>query len=60
MDAPTPMSIYTNENEIYEKKDNVIEKKEYELEMNNNMYNLSVFIDNKYINFKLSPINDIQ
>ena len=57
MDAPTPLSI--DENEIYEKKENIIEKKEYELEMNNNKYKLSIIIDNKYIYFKLNQINDI-
>ena len=59
MDAPTPISIETKENIIYEKKDDIIEKKEYELEINNIKYNLSIKTDNKYIYFKLSPINDI-
>ena len=59
MDAPTPISIETKENIIYEKKDDIIERKEYELEMNNIKYNLSIKTDNKYIYFKLSPINDI-
>ena len=59
MDAPSPISIETNENKGYEKNNITIKKKEYKLEMNNNKYNLIIFIDNKYINFKLTQINDI-
>ena len=59
MDAPTPISINTNENKIYEKNEIIIKKKEYKLEMNKNEYNLIITIDEKYINFKLIPINDI-
>ena len=53
MDAP-PITIETNESEIYEKidKPNIIKKKDYELEINNNKYNLNITINNKSINFK--------
>ena len=59
MEAPSPITMDETETERYEQKDNIIGKKEYELEMNNNKYNLRIFIDSKYISFKLSPINDI-
>ena len=59
MEAPSPITMDENETESYEKKNNIIGKKEYELEMNDNKYNLSISIDSKYIIFKLSPINDI-
>jgi hypothetical protein len=36
-----------------------MKKKEYILQMNNNKYNLSIILDNKYINFKLTSMNDI-
>ncbi len=44
MDAPTPISIETNESEIYKKneKGNIIKKKDYELEINNNKFKLNI------------------
>ena len=59
MDAPTPISIEINKNKIYEKNEINIKMMKYKLEMNKNEYNLIITIDNKYINFKLIPINDI-
>ena len=61
MDAPTPISIETNESEIYKKneKSNIIKKKGYELKINNNKFKLNITIDNKFINFKLYQINNI-
>ena len=48
-----------NNGEEYEKNDLSIKKKEYELEENANRYKLNLTLKNKYLGFKLTPINDI-
>ena len=45
--------------EEYEKNDLFIKKKEYELEENGNRYKLNITLKIIYIDFKLTPINDI-
>ena len=61
MNSYKQISIETNENEINKKieNNNIIKKKEYNLEMNNNQYILNITIDNKFINFELTQTNDI-
>ena len=58
MEHPTPIAVDFNENLVQENSNRAI-KKEYKLRMNNNQYSLNIFIDNNYINFKISQINDI-
>ena len=48
-----------NNGEEYEKNDLFIKKKEYELEENANRYKLNITLKIIYIDFKLTPINDI-
>ena len=59
MDTPAPLSIDMSNDEEYEKNDSPTKKKEYELEENGNRYQLNINLNNKYIDFKLTPINDI-
>ena len=53
----TPI-IPTNYDES--KKKNIIIKKEYNLDINNNKYNLIITLDNEFIEFKVYQLNDIK
>ena len=57
METPIPI-IPIN---YYEsKKENIIIKKEYNIDINNNTYNLIITLDNEFIEFKVYQLNDIK
>ena len=53
----TPI-IPTNNDES--KKKNITIKKEYNIDINNNKYNLIITLDNEFIEFKVYQLNDIK
>ena len=57
MEAPTPIRPINNDES---EKKNIIIKKEYIIDINNNKYNLIItIIDNEFIEFKVYQLNDI-
>ena len=43
----------------FEKKDNIKENKEYNLEIDEEKYKLVIYLENNSINFRIHKINDI-
>ena len=44
----------------FEKKDNIKENKEYNLEIDEEKYKLVIYLENNSINFRIHKINDIE
>ena len=57
MEAPTPLRIENTE--LSKSNQEIKNKKEYIFEINNIKYKLFVYIQNKYINFKIIKLDEI-